>query len=228
LLAAQGIIGLRRAKRRNMERLTLACGGTAINSVDDLTEDVLGYADEVYEHVLGEEKYTFIEGCKNPKSVSILIKAPNKHSMIQIKDAIKDGLRAVTNSIEDKFIVPGAGAFELAVFDELTRYKEQVKGKARLGVAAFAEAMLVIPKVLAQNAGHDQQSVLVELHDAYIASKKLVGVDLKTGGALFPIEHGIIDNYRVKRQIIHSATIIASNLLLVDEIMRAGLSSLKG
>jgi len=88
--------------------------------------------------------------------------------------------------------------------------------------------MLVIPKTLAQNAGHDQQSVLVELHDAHAESKKLVGIDLKTGGALFPMEHGIVDNYRVKRQIIHSSTIIASNLLLVDEIMRAGLSSLKG
>jgi T-complex protein 1 subunit zeta len=148
--------------------------------------------------------------------------------MLQIKDAVRDGLRAVVNAIEDKFVVPGAGAFEVAVSDDLNQFKETVKGKARLGVAAFAEAMLIIPKVLAQNAGHDQQSVLVELHDAFVATKKLVGVDLKTGGALSPMEHGIIDNYRVKRQIIHSAAIIASNLLLVDEIMRAGLSSLKG
>ncbi len=249
LLAAENIIGLRRAKRRNMERLTLACGGFAVNAVEDLTEDCLGYADEVYEHVLGEDKYTFIEGCKNPKSVTILIKAPNKHTMMQIKDAIKDGLRAVVNAIEDKFLVPGAGAFEMKVNSELNKYKETVKGKARLGVGAFAEAMLVIPKTLAQNAGHDQQSVLVDLQDALAESKKLVGIDLKTGrliscccenmsvfnfwvdlkgGALFPMEHGIVDNYRVKRQIIHSATIIASNLLLVDEIMRAGLSSLKG
>lgn len=231
MLAANGIMGLRRAKRRNMERLALACGGVAINSVEDLNLDVLGHADEVYEHVLGEDKYTFIEGCKNPKSVTILVKAPNKHTMTQIKDAIRDGLRAVTNAIEDKFIVPGAGAFELAVSDALNTYKETVKGKARLGVAAFADAMLVIPKTLAQNAGHDQQSVLVELHDAYVAAgsgKKLVGIDLKSGGALDPLEQGIIDNYRVKRQIIHSATVIASNLLLVDEIMRAGLSSLKG
>ncbi|RNA05076.1 T-complex 1 subunit zeta [Brachionus plicatilis] len=228
LLAAEGIMALRRAKRRNMERLTLACGGVAVNSVDDLLPENLGHADDVYEHVLGEDKFTYIEGCKNPKSVTVLIKAPNKHSMIQIKDAIKDGLKAVVNAIEDRFIVPGAGAFEIAISDELTTFKDSVKGKARLGVAAFAEAMLVIPKTLAQNAGHDQQSVLVELHDAHVTTKKLVGVDLKTGGALCPIEHGILDNYRVKRQIIHSATIIASNLLLVDEIMRAGLSSLKG
>jgi T-complex protein 1 subunit zeta len=148
--------------------------------------------------------------------------------MLQIKDAVRDGLRAVTNAIEDKFIVPGAGAFELAVALDLEEFKETVKGKARLGVSAFAEAMLIIPKVLAQNAGHDQQSVLVELRDAMRTTNTLVGVDLKTGGALNPMEHGIIDNYRVKRQIIHSAAIIASNLLLVDEIMRAGLSSLKG
>jgi T-complex protein 1 subunit zeta len=219
---------LRRAKRRNMERLALACGGYAVNSCEDLTVDCLGYADEVYEHVLGEDKYTFIEGCKNPKSVTILMKAPNKHTMIQVKDAIKDALRAVVNAIEDKFIVAGAGAFEIKLNAELLKFKETVKGKVRLGVAAFAEALLVIPKTLAQNAGHDQQTTLVELHDASLTTNKLVGVDLTTGGALDPIEHGIIDNYRVKRQIIHSATIIASNLLLVDEIMRAGLSSLKG
>jgi T-complex protein 1 subunit zeta len=227
MLAKANIMALRRAKRRNMERLTLACGGVAVNSPDDLTPDVLGFAEDVYEHVLGEDKFTFIEGCKNPKSVTILIKAPNKHTMLQLKDATKDGLRAVTNVIEDKFVVPGAGAVELAIHDTLMKYKESVKGKARLGVAAFAEAMLIIPKTLAQNAGHDQQTTLVELHDAYAATKKIVGVDLKTGGALCPIEHGILDNYRVKRQIIHSVTIIASNLLLVDEIMRAGLSSLK-
>ena len=181
LLAAEGIMGLRRAKRRNMERLSLACGGVAVNSVDDLLPENLGYAEDVYEHILGEDKYTYIEGCKNPKSVTVLIKAPNKHSMTQIKDAIKDGLKAVVNAIEDKFIVPGAGAFEIAISDALNTFKESVKGKARLGVAAFAEAMLVIPKTLAQNAGHDQQSVLVELHDAHVSTKKLVGVDLKTG-----------------------------------------------
>jgi len=228
MLAGEKIMALRRAKRRNMERLGLACGGFAVNSVDDLALDCLGYAEDVYEHVLGEEKYTFVEGCKNPKSVTVLLKAPNKHTMIQIKDAIKDGLRAVQNAIEDKFVVPGAGAFEIAVHDALVKHKENVKGRAKLGVQAFADAMLVIPKVLAQNAGHDQQQSLVQLQEAYASMKQLVGLDLKTGEAIIPMDNGIVDNYRVKRQILHSATIIASNLLLVDEIMRAGLSSLKG
>jgi T-complex protein 1 subunit zeta len=228
LLAEEKIIALRRAKRRNMERLTLACGGSAVNSVDDLSEDNLGYADEVYEHVLGEDKYTYVEGCRNPRSVTILLKAPNRHTMLQMKDAVKDGLRAVQNAIEDKFIVPGAGAYEISVHDALVRYKETVKGRPRLGVQAFADAMLIIPKTLAQNAGHDQQAVIVQLQESLSSLKKPVGVDLKSGEAILPLDSGIIDNYRVKRQIINSAAVIASNLLLVDEIMRAGLSSLKG
>jgi T-complex protein 1 subunit zeta len=226
--ATEGIIGLRRAKRRNMERLALACGGSAVNSVEDLVPENLGFAEDVYEHVLGEDKYTYVEGCKNPKSVTIVIKAPNRHTMLQIKDAIKDGLRAVQNTIEDKYVVPGAGAYEIAVHEELMKHRDNVKGKARLGVQAFAEAMLVIPKTLAVNAGQDQQLAIVQLQEAYSSMKQLVGLDLKTGDAILPLDLGILDNYRVKKQIIHSATIIASNLLLVDEIMRAGLSSLKG
>lgn len=107
LLAKEGILALRRAKRRNMERLALACGGVAMNHLDDLHESQLGFAGLVYEHVLGENKYTFVEECKVPQSVTILIKGPNKHTITQIKDAVRDGLRAVNNAIEDKAVVPG-------------------------------------------------------------------------------------------------------------------------
>ncbi|XP_020980060.1 T-complex protein 1 subunit zeta 1-like isoform X2 [Arachis ipaensis] len=114
MLAREGIIALRRTKRRNMERLVLACGGEAVNSVDDLTPECLGWAGLVYEHVLGEEKYTFVENVKNPSSCTILIKSPNDHTIAQIKDAVRDGLRAVKNTIEDESVVLGAGAFEVA------------------------------------------------------------------------------------------------------------------
>lgn len=127
--AKEGIIALRRAKRRNMERIVLACGGNAVNSVEDLAEKDLGYADEVYEQSLGEEKYTFIEGVKNPKSCTILIKGPNEHTIAMIKDAIRDGMRAVKNTIDDKCVIPGAGAFEVAAYCHLQQYKDQVAGK---------------------------------------------------------------------------------------------------
>ncbi|KAG7321215.1 hypothetical protein KOW79_015630 [Hemibagrus wyckioides] len=227
-LAKEGIVALRRAKRRNMERLTLACGGVAMNSVDDLTPECLGHAGLVYEHTLGEEKYTFIEKCGNPRSVTLLVKGPNKHTLTQIKDAVRDGLRAVKNAIEDGSVVAGAGAFEVAVADALVKHKAKVKGRAQLGVQAFADALLIIPKVLAQNSGYDPQETLVKLQTEYKESGQLIGVDLNTGEPMVAGEAGIWDNYSVKKQLLHSCTVIASNILLVDEIMRAGMSSLKG
>lgn len=226
-LAKEGIMALRRTKRRNMERLTLACGGSAMNTLEDMDESCLGYAGIVYEHVLGENKFTFVEKCKNPQSVTVLIKGPNKHTLMQTKDALRDGLRSVKNALEDGCVVPGAGAYEVAAHMALKKFMEEVKGRARLGIQAYADSLLVIPKVLAQNAGYDPQEVMVKLLEEG-ASGAYVGVDLNTGEAMLPADQGIYDNYRVKRQMINSCTVIASNLLLVDEIMRAGMSSLKG
>lgn len=104
LLAKEGIIALRRAKRRNMERLALACGGVALNHLDDIQESQLGFAGLVYEYVLGENKYTFVEECKNPQSVTILMKGPNKHTLIQIKDAIRVVSEIVTMPLKIKLL----------------------------------------------------------------------------------------------------------------------------
>jgi T-complex protein 1 subunit zeta len=159
VLAKNGILALRRAKRRNMERLQLICGGTAQNSVDDLTEDVLGWAGLVYEQTLGEEKYTFIEEVKDPKSVTLMIKGPNQHTIAQVTDAVRDGLRSVYNMIVDGSVVPGGGAFQVGCATHLKSdaFQKKVKGKAKYGVEAFADALLIIPKTLAANAGHDVQ-----------------------------------------------------------------------
>merc|ERR1719331_3632073 len=127
-LAREGILALRRAKRRNMERMTLACGGQAMNTFDDMDESCLGYAGVVYEHVLGENKFTFVEECKNPLSVTILMKGPNNHALNQIKDAVRDGLRAVKNAIEDDCVIPGAGAYEVLVSHKLQEFSKTVKG----------------------------------------------------------------------------------------------------
>lgn len=144
--------------------LQYACGGTAQNSVEDLSPEILGYAGLVYEHTLGEEKYTFIEDVKEPKSVTLLVKGPNPHTIQQRTDAIRDGLRSVKNAIEDESLVPGAGAFEVACAEHLTSSgTAEAKGRQKLGVKAFAEAMLVIPKTLAANGGFDVQDAIVGL-----------------------------------------------------------------
>lgn len=159
VLVKNGIMALRRAKRRNMERLQLICGGFGQNSVEDLRPEVLGWAGLVYEHQLGEEKYTFIEEVKDPKSVTLVIKGPNQHTISQITDAVRDGLRSVFNMIVDGSVVPGAGAFQVACAAHLNSdsFRKTLKGKAKYGVQAFADAVLVIPKTLAANAGHDIQ-----------------------------------------------------------------------
>eukprot|EP00850_Spirogloea_muscicola_P021590 SM000255S08769 [mRNA] locus=s255:7302:12339:+ [translate_table: standard] len=222
ILARHGIVGLRRAKRRNMERLVLACGGEAVNSVDDLTPAELGFAGLVYEHIVGEEKYTFVENVKNPHSCTILVKGPNDHTIAQIKDAIRDGLRAVKNTLEDGCVVLGAGAFEVAAWQHLmTNVKKTVQGRAQLGIEAFADALLVVPKTLAENSGLDTLDTLIALKSEH-EKGNLVGLNVVTGEPMDPQLEGVFDNYSAKRQMLNSAPIIASQLLLVDEVMRAG------
>ncbi|CCA71767.1 probable CCT6-component of chaperonin-containing T-complex (zeta subunit) [Serendipita indica DSM 11827] len=231
--AKAGIIALRRAKRRNMERLQLLCGGVAQNSVDNLDESVLGWAGLVYEQVLGEEKYTFVENVREPKSVTLLIKGPNQHTIGQINDALRDGLRSVKNSLEDNALIPGGGAFEVALSHHLsTKTKKNAKGRVKLGVQAFADAVLVIPKTLAANAGFDVQDSIVALQEEYADMEgneggAAVGLNIQSGQPMDPTVEGIWDQYRVKRQMLHSCSVIAVNLLSTDEILRAGRSSLK-
>jgi T-complex protein 1 subunit zeta len=223
ILAREGIIGIRRAKRRNMERIPLACGGNGLNSVDDMTEKDLGFAGLVYEQNLGEEKYTFIEQVENPFSCTILIKGPNDYSIAQTKDAIRDGLRAVKNTIEDKAVIPGAGAFEISAHNHLMNHmRTQVSGKVKLGVQCFADALLVIPRTLAENSGFDAQETLLKVQEAHDKNKEQYGVDVLTGEPQPVNVSNIYDNYIVKRQFLNIAPVLAEQLLLVDEVMRAG------
>lgn len=221
MLAKEGILALRRCKRRNMERIPLACGGSCLNSFDDMTESDFGSAGTVYEYVLGEEKFTFVEGVQNPFSCTILIKGPNAHTIAQIRDAVRDGLRAVKNVIEDGCVLPGAGAFEIAAHKRLMEFMPSVKGRAKLGVQAFAEGLLIIPKTLANNSGLDAQDVLIKLQECH-AEGKCVGLNIANGDSIDPIAEGIYDSYIVKKHLIQAAATIASQLVLVDQIMRAG------
>jgi len=227
LLQKAGIVGIRRAKRRNMERIPLACGGFAVNSVRDLTPECLGRAGHVYEHELNGEKFTFIEEAPNTFSCTILINGPNKYTILQIKDAIRDGLRAVRNVIRDKAVISGAASFETALHLHLLKFKDTVKGRSKLGIKAYADALLVIPKTLSLNSGLDVQDTLIKLLEESEQEPK-VGLDVNTGGVLLPEDEGIFDNYAVKKQFLHLAPLIASKILLVDEIIRAGRSMKKG
>lgn len=227
LFAKEGILALRRAKRRNMERLILACGGNAVNSVDELKIEDLGYAESVQEEELGDEKYTFVEGVKQLKSCTILIKGPNEHTINQIKDAVRDGLRAVKNTIEDKSVVLGGGAFEIAAYLDLKNYIETLSGKITLGAELFAESLLIIPRTLAENSGFDASDCLLAALDETRKSKgeryiKAYGIDLDSGKPLAPDKSAVYDNVCVKKNFLNIAPALAQQLLQVDEIIRAG------
>ncbi|KAG7927581.1 hypothetical protein KL925_001939 [Ogataea polymorpha] len=225
VLAKNNILALRRAKRRNMERLQLVCGGEAQNSVDDLTPAVLGFSGLVYEQTIGEEKFTFVTENADPKSCTILIKGAHNHVVQQTKDAIRDGLRAVANVIKDQMLVPGAGAFYMSASKHILETKAN-KGKLKPGIKAFSDALLVIPKTLAKNSGLDALEAISACQDE-IEEGQTVGIDLNTGEPMDPTIEGIWDSFRVIRNAISSATGIASNLLLCDELLKAGRSSLK-
>jgi len=150
------------------------------------------------------------------------VKGPNEHTIAQLKDAIRDGLRAVKNTIEDESVVPGAGAFEMAACCDLVKFKNTVTGRAKLGVQAFADALLVIPKTLAANSGLDVQDAVLTMQEEHESSGAAVGLDIMTGEPMLPEQEGIFDNFRVKRQSLHLSTVLATQLLLVDEVMRAG------
>jgi T-complex protein 1 subunit zeta len=236
MFAKEGILCLRRAKRRNMERLSLATSGQVILSLEDLDPKMLGYCDHVYEETYGDDKYTFVEGCIDAQSCTLLIQGPNQLTIDQITDAVKDGLRAVKNAVEDNAVVPGGGAFELAASLYLTNeIVPKTLGKAKLGVMAFAEALLIIPKTLIANSGYDVQDALLQLKDEYMANNisnnsdmnsptMAIGFNCTTGEPMLPVIEGVFDNVRVKRQSLHLATVLANQLLLVDEVMRAGKS----
>ena len=225
MLAREGILGLRRAKKRNAERLILACGGNAVNSFDDLTVNDLGQADLIYEEQLDEEKYTYIEGVKNPQSCTILVRAASGYEIAQIKDAIRDGLRAVKNVFDDESAIPGAGAFEIACSEVLKEFakSKDVEGKKYYGVNAFAEALLVIPKAICENSGVDAQESIINAVKAYDENKKLMGVDINDNGKpINPVDHGIFDNYCVKKSLLNISPVLTQQFLMVDEIIRAG------
>jgi len=149
-----------------------------------------------------------------------------KHGIVQMKDAIRDGVRSLYNTIQDGCVVPGAGAYEIAVAKKLNTL--QIPSRSVLGVNVFSQAILVIPKTLVTNAGHDAQEVILKAMQSQSQGDTITGVDLDNGDLLLPTQAGIYDVYAAKKQMIDASIVVATNLLLTDEIMRAGLSSLKG
>ncbi len=180
-LAKHGILAVRRVKKSDMEKLAKATGAKVVTNVKDLTSEDLGYAEVVEERKVAGENMIFVEGCKNPKAVTILIRGGTEHVVDEVERALEDAIKVSKDVMEDGAILPGGGATELDLSIRLDEFAKKVGGKEQLAVEAFAEALKVIPKTLAENAGLDTIDVLVKAISEHKNKGKAIGVDVFAG-----------------------------------------------
>jgi thermosome len=221
-LAKEGIIAARRIKESDMEKLARATGGKIVSNLDDLKAQDLGRAGLVEERKIGDDKMIFVEKCKDPHSVAILIRAGLERMVDEAERAMTDALSVVSDVIENSKIVAGGGAVEIEVAKELRKYATKVGGREQLAIEAFADAMEVIPRALAENAGLEPIDVLVELRSAHDKEDgKYKGVNVFNGKVENSLENGVIEPVVVKEQAIKSAAESAAMILRIDDVIAA-------
>jgi thermosome len=221
-LAKEGIIAARRVKESDMEKLSRATGAKISSDLEDLKASDLGMAGIVEERRIGDDKMIFVEKCKDPHSVAILIRAGLERMVDEAERAMTDALSVVSDVIENNKIVAGGGAVEIEVAKELRRYATKVGGREQLAVEAFADAVEVIPRTLAENAGLEPIDVLVDLRSAHEKEDgKYIGIDVFTGKTQNSLDNGVIEPISVKEQAVKSASESAAMILRIDDVITA-------
>ncbi|MEM4612583.1 MAG: thermosome subunit alpha [Ignisphaera sp.] len=221
-LAKKGIMAVRRVKRSDMEKLERATGGRIVTSVRDLTERDLGVCEVVEERRVGNDKMVFVERCKNPRAVTILLRGANDMLLDEVERSINDGLNTVRNILRDPKIAFGGGAVEIEVAMRLRKWAESVGGREQLAILAFADALEEIPSILAQTAGMDVLGTIMELRRHHAEGKITAGVDVINGKVTEDISVlNVVEPVIVKKQIIKSATETASAILKIDDVIAA-------
>jgi thermosome len=219
-LAKEGIMAARRVKESDMEKLARATGGRVTSNLDDLKGSELGFAGLVEERKIGEDKMIFVEKCKDPHSVAILIRAGLERMVDEAERAMTDALSVVSDVTENNKIVAGGGAAEIEVAKELRKYATKVGGREQLAIEAFADAMEIIPRALTENGGFDPIDVLVELRSTHDnETGKYKGLNVFTGKVENSIDSGVIEPVVVKIQAIKSAAESASMILRIDDVI---------
>ncbi|MBS7616032.1 TCP-1/cpn60 chaperonin family protein [Candidatus Bathyarchaeota archaeon] len=221
-LAKEGILAARRVKQSDMEKLAKATGGRIITDLDDLTTQDLGAAGLVEERKIGEDKMIFVENCKNPRSVAILIRAGLERMVDEAERAMTDALSVVSDVIENSRIVAGGGAVEVEISKELRDYATKVGGREQLAIEAFADAVEIVPRTLAENAGLEPIDIIVELRAAHEKTDgHYMGVNVFAGKVENMYENGVVEPAVVKEQAVKSATESASMILRIDDVIAA-------
>ena len=217
-LSKAGILAVRRVKKSDIEKLARATGANVVTNLEDLTADDLGEAGIVEERKVSGEEMIFVEECSVAKSVTLFVRGSTKHIVDEIVRAIEDAIGVVAATVEDDKVVAGGGAPEIAMAKKLKDYADSISGREQLAVNAFAEALEIVPKTLAENAGLDSIDSLVDLRAAH-ENSAVMGLDVFTGKVADMKEAGVIEPKRVKKQAIQSASEAAEMILRIDDVI---------
>ena len=218
-LAKHGILSVRRVKESDMTKLAKATGGRISSNIDDISEKDLGAADLVHQKKVETDKWVFVEGCKNPQSVTMLIRGGSQRVVDEVDRSIHDSLMVVKDVIETPAIVAGGGAPEALLAAFLKDWSGKFDGRQQLAIKKYAEALEVIPLTIAENAGMDPIDTMVALRAKQSDGKKWTGINAKEGKISDMLAQNIVEPVVVKQQIIKSATETASMILRIDDVI---------
>ena len=228
-LSKAGVLAVRRVRQSDIEKIAKATGAKILTDLRDVKPEDLGTADLVEERKIGDEKMVFIEGCQNPKAVSILIRGGTEHIVDEVERSLNDALKVTKVAVESGYIVAGGGSPEAELSLKLKQWATTLGGREQLAAEAFATALEVIPRALAENAGLDPIDILVEIRRAHEEGKKSYGINVFSGKIEDMMENGVLEPLRIKKQAISSATDVAIMILRIDDVIAAkGMESSKG
>ena len=225
-LAEEGILAVRRAKSSDLTNLARATGGNVVGTIDDIGAEDLGFAGSVAQKDVGGDERLFVEDVEDAKSVTLILRGGTEHVVDELERAINDSLGVVETTLLDGNVLPGGGASETELSLHLREFADSVGGREQLAVEAFAEALDIIPRTLAENAGLDPIDSLVDLRKQHDDGNIGDGLDAYTGEVIGMEEDGVVEPLRVKTQAIESATEAAVMILRIDDVIAAG--DLKG
>ena len=218
-MAKSGVFAIRRAKKSDMEALSKATSGKIVTNLDDLTPEDLGNAERVEEKKIGESEMTFITGCPEAKSVSVLLRGGTEHVVDEIRRAFDDAVGVVSVAWEDGAVLTGGGSVLAALSRDLRTFAETVGGREQMAIEAFASALEIVPRTLAENAGLEPVTTLIELRKAHADGQSHAGINVYEGGVVDMRKANVIEPLRVVEQAIQSATETAVMILRIDDVI---------
>ncbi|MBR9693147.1 thermosome subunit [Candidatus Woesearchaeota archaeon] len=220
-LSKANIFALRRVKKSDLEHLAKATGARIVSNIDDCDKAALGSAGLVEEAKVGDDALVYIKECKHPKALTILVRGGTEHVIAEIKRAVEDAIGVVAAALTSGKVVAGAGAPELELARQLRTYASSLSGREQLAVQAFADAMEVIPRTLAENAGIDPIDALTELKAAHGKKEQWAGINVETGRKMDAWKAGVLEPLKIKTQAVSSAAEVAVMILRIDDVINA-------